>query len=71
MRSAYHRLLALSNNPAQSVLEVNELSGSVARNVSGRHSALKGERDETDGTTAGYSEDEISRKRMKDGMQVG
>ncbi len=43
------------------LLRVNELSGSVARHLSDRHSAPKGERDETDGTATGDPEDEIRR----------
>jgi hypothetical protein len=41
------------------MLGVNELSGSVARNLSGCHSALKGVRDETDEAATGDSENEI------------
>jgi hypothetical protein len=43
------------------LLGVNGLSGFVARNLSGRHSALKGVRDETDGSATGDPEDEIRR----------
>jgi hypothetical protein len=41
------------------VLRVFELSGFVARNLSGCHSALKEGRDEADGAVTGDPEDEI------------
>ena len=43
------------------LLEAFDLSGFVARNLSGRHSALKGVRNETDGAATGDPEDEIRR----------
>jgi len=47
------------NPPAFLVSRVNELSGSVARYLSGRHSVPKGVRDEADGAITGDPEDEI------------
>lgn len=41
------------------LLRVLKLSGSVARHLSGCHSALKGVRDETDEVVTGDTEDEI------------
>ena len=41
------------------MLRVLKLSGSVARHLSGCHSALKGVRDETDEVVTGDTEDEI------------
>ena len=41
------------------VLRVNDLSGFVARNLSGRHSAPQGVRHETNGGATGDTEDEI------------
>lgn len=41
------------------VLRVFNLSGFVARHLSGRHSALKGVRDEADAVATGDTEDEI------------
>jgi hypothetical protein len=51
----------------QDLLRVRDLSGSVARQLSGRHSAPKGVPDETDGTATGDPEDEIRRsvRRME------
>ncbi len=44
---------------AAPMLRVLKMSGSVARHLSGCHSALKGVRDETDGIATGDPEDEI------------
>ena len=44
-----------------SLLRVNDLSGFVARNLSGCHSAPKGVRHKTDGAATGDAEDEIRR----------
>ena len=41
------------------MLRVNDLSGFVARNLSGRHSAPQGVRHETNGGATGDTEDEI------------
>lgn len=41
------------------LLRVFNLSGFVARHLSGRHSALKGVRDEADTVATGDTEDEI------------
>ena len=41
------------------LLEAFEMSGSVARHLSGCHIAPKGVRNETDGTATGDPEDEI------------
>ena len=43
------------------VLRVHDLSGSVARHLSGRHSALKGVPNETNGSATGEPKDEIRR----------
>lgn len=43
------------------VLRVHDLSGFVARQVSGPHSVPKGVRDETVGSAKGEPEDEIRR----------
>jgi len=51
--------LSFKCNRPDSLLRVLKLSGSVARHLSGCHSALKGVRDEKDGTATGDPEDEI------------
>lgn len=43
------------------VLRVHDLSGSVARHLSGRHSAPKGVPNETNGSATGEPKDEIRR----------
>ena len=52
---------AIVKSGSMQVLRVHDLSGSVARQLSGRHSVPKGVRDETDGTATGDPEDEIRR----------
>jgi hypothetical protein len=42
-------------------LRVHDLSGSVARHLSGRHSAPKGVPNETNGSATGEPKDEILR----------
>jgi hypothetical protein len=44
-----------------SLLRVHDLSGSVARHLSGRHSAPKGVPNETNGSATGEPKDEIRR----------
>jgi hypothetical protein len=53
--------LIFGNSIVCDVSRVNELSGSVARYLSGRHSVPKGVRDEADGAVTGDPEDEIRR----------
>ena len=43
------------------LLRVHDLSGSVARHLSGRHSAPKGVPNETNGSATGEPKDEIRR----------
>ncbi len=43
------------------MLRVHDLSGSVARHLSGRHSAPKGVPNETNGSATGEPKDEIRR----------
>ena len=50
-----------SKGGVESVLRVHDLSGSVARHLSGRHSAPKGVPNETNGSATGEPKDEIRR----------
>ena len=54
-----HVSITVDFDPDDIVLRVLKLSGSVARHLSGCHSALKGVRDETDEVVTGDTEDEI------------
>ena len=49
------------NTRRRAVLRVRDMSGSVARYLSGRHSVLKGVPDDADETAAGDTENEICR----------
>jgi predicted NUDIX family NTP pyrophosphohydrolase len=49
------------SNVSLVVLRVHDLSGFVARQLSGRHSVPKGVRDEPDEAATGDTEDEIRR----------
>ena len=56
------RMYSIGYNPSRiSVSRVNDLSGSVARNLSGRHSVPKEECDETVGGATGEPKDAIRR----------
>ena len=58
------RLVTVGQQPVFSLLGVHELSGFVARHLSGRHSVPKGVRDEADGGATGDPEDEIRRSEL-------
>ena len=53
--------LTAEQQGSHQMLRVHDLSGSVARHLSGRHSTLKGVPNETNGSPTGEPKDEIRR----------
>ncbi len=61
LESIIHQINRLLLLRKDRVLRVHDLSGSVARHLSGRHSAPKGVPNETNGSATGEPKDEIRR----------